>query len=138
MFNFSTSSPVPGCDPALAMTRIFFEEHATAMLNVATVLGGPPAQRRCLQLQSQISEASTLAKSLRKELVWLYQLANESSAGLPVAERTAGFTMADILDPRVDEICAEATHFFNLLIAISNLDPACDVIQRKLFDPSAA
>lgn len=138
MFNFSTGSPVTGCDPALAMTRIFFEEHATAMLNVATVLGGPTAHRRCLQLQCQISEASTLAKSLRKELVWLHQLVHLNGVGGPEAKKTVGFTTADNLDPRVDEICAEAAHFCNLLITISDLDPACDVIQRKLFDPSAA
>lgn len=137
MFNLSTSSILTDRDPALAITKIFFEEHAMAMLNVTTVLGGPSAHHRCLQLLSEISEAGSLTKALRQELIWFYRLVHESSVGDPVTERTVAFTTIDLADHRVDEIGAEVEHFCNLLIAISELDPACDVIRRELFDPTS-
>lgn len=138
MFNFS-SNPVPaGRDPALVATRTFFQEHGSALLNAAALLGGPSAHRRCLRLLSGISEHSSLTRALRQELVWLHRLVCLDLVGDPEAEETARFAMIDLLDPRVEEICLEADCLYDLLVAISDLDPGCDVILGELFDLSAA
>lgn len=46
--------------------------------------------------------------------------------------------LLDILDPRVEEICFEADRLFDLLVAIGDEHPGCDVVQREIFDLSAA
>ncbi|SNT74289.1 hypothetical protein [Paracoccus seriniphilus] len=138
MFNYATNSVIAGRDPALVATRTFFDEHATAMLNAAALLGGPTAHRRCLRLLSGVSESSSLTRALRHELVWLHRLVCLDLVGDPETEETARFAMIDLLDPRVEEICIEADSLYDLLVTISDLDPGCDVILRELFDLSAA
>nr|WP_309502357.1 hypothetical protein [uncultured Roseovarius sp.] len=138
MFNFSINSVPAGRDPALVATRTFFHEHGTAMLNAAALLGGPAAHRRCLRLLSRISESAALSRELRQELVWLHRLVCLDLVGDPDAEETARFAMIDLFDPRVEEICLEADRFYDLLVAIADLDPGCDVILPELFDLSAA
>ncbi len=44
----------------------------------------------------------------------------------------------DLLDPRVEEICLEADRLLDLLAAIADEHPTCDVIQREILDLSAA
>ncbi len=138
MFDYSTNSVPAGRDPALLASRIFFEEHGSALLNAAALLGGSAAHRRCLRLLSGISEVSSLTRALRQELVWLHRLVCLDLVGNPDAEETARFAMIDPLDPRVDEICLEADRLYDLLIAIADLDPGCDVILGELFNLSAA
>lgn len=138
MFNVSSTSLHPSRDPALAVTRTFFHEHGSAMLNAAALLGGPTAHRRCLRLLSKISESSALTRALRQELVWLHRLVCLDLVGDPETEETARFAMIDLQDPRVEEICLEADRLYDLLVAISDLDPGCDVILGELFDLSAA
>ncbi|QPZ91210.1 hypothetical protein [Thioclava electrotropha] len=138
MFNFSSNSLHASRDPALVATRTFFQGRGTALLNAAALLGGPTAHRRCLRLLSGISESSSLATALRQELVWLHRLVCLDLVGDPETEETARFAMIDLLDPRVEEICLEADRLYDLLVAISDLDPGCDVISGELFDLSAA
>ena len=138
MFNFSSNSVPAGRDPAIVATRIFFQEHGSALLNAAALLGGPSGHRRCLRLLSGISESSSLTRALRQELVWLHRLVCLDLVGNPETEETARFAMIDLLDPRVEEVCLEADRLYDLLVAISDLDPGCDVILGELFDLSAA
>lgn len=138
MFKLPTNFTSAGRDPALTATRIFFHEHATAILNAAALLGGPAAHRRCLRLLSRISESESLTRVLRQELVWLHRLVSLDLVGDPEAEETARFAMIDVLDPRVEEVCLEADQLYDLLVVISDLDPGCDVILSELFDLSAA
>lgn len=138
MINLSPKSVVASGDPALGITSAFLDEHATALLNAAALLGGPTAQRRCLRLLSKIAESSSLSMSLRLELIWLHQLIAVQNVGDPDTEETAHFGMLDVMDPRVEEICLETDRLFDLLVAISRLHPICDVIPQNIFDLSAA
>ena len=138
MFHPSFSPVLPSRDPAIFATRSFFDEHANAMLNAAAMLGGPVAHRRCLRLLSQISESETLTKALRHELVWLHRLVSLDLVGDPETEETARFALIDPLDPVVEEICLEADRLFDLLVAITEVDPECDIILSELFERSAA
>lgn len=125
-------------DHALQITRDFFQEHDVAMLNAAAMLGGPTAHRRCLRLLANIAESSVLSKPLKHELVWLHRLIMLEFVGDPEREETARFAMLDILDPRVEEICLQADRLYELLVAIADEDPTCDIVQKEVFDLSAA
>lgn len=127
-----------GGDRALELTRDFFHEHGEAMLNAAAMLGGPAAHRRCLRLFANIAESAVLSKALKHELVWLHRLVMLDFVGDPEREETARFMALDILDPRVEEICFEADRLFDLLVAIADEHPTCEVVQREIFDLSAA
>lgn len=127
-----------GGDRALELTRDFFHEHGEAMLNAAAMLGGPAAHRRCLRLVASIAESAVLSKALKHELVWLHRLIMLDFVGDPEREETARFMALDIRDPRVEEICLEADRLFDLLVAIADEHPGCDVVQREIFDLSAA
>ncbi|WP_425072917.1 hypothetical protein [Sagittula sp. S175] len=138
MFICSSNSVLDGHDPAIVATRIFFHEDGAALLNVAALLGGPTAHRRCLGLLSLLSESRSLTRALRHELFWLYRLISLDFAGNPEAGETGCFAMIDPLDPRIEEVCLLADHLYNLLVAIADLDPDCDVILGELFDLSTA
>ena len=125
-------------DRALEFTRDFFHEHGSAMLNAAAMLGGPAAHRRCLRLLADIAESASLSRPLRQELVWLHQLISLENVGEPDSEEAARFAMFDLLDPRIEEICLETDRLFELLLAISELDPECDVVLPEIFDLTAA
>lgn len=127
-----------GGDCALELTRNFFDEHGKAMLNAAAMLGGMSAHRRCLQLLADIARSVLLSKSLKRELVWLHRLVKLDFVGDPEREETVRFAALDILDPRVEEICREADRLFDLLVAIADEHPGCNVIQREIFDLSSA
>lgn len=138
MFNAPAESVIQCRDLSALIAAAFLNKHGSAMLNAAALLGGPAAHRRCLRLMSQISESRSLTRSLRQELVWLHRLVSLDLVGEPETEETARFAMIDPLDPRVEEICLEADHLYDLLVAISDLDPGRDVILPELFDLSAA
>lgn len=129
---------IAGGDRALELTRDFFDEHNEAMLNAAAMLGGPAAHRRCLRFMSAIAESASLSRPLRQELVWLHQLISLENVGEPDSEEATRFAMFDLLDPRVEEICLETDRLFELLLAISELDPDCDVVLPEIFDLTAA
>ncbi len=138
MTNFSDNTVIVCRDLAVLTTAAFFNAHGTAVLNAAALLGGPAAHRRCLRLVSAIAESASLSRPLRQELVWLHQLIALDHVGDPDSEETARFAMIDLLDPRVEEICLEADQLFDLLVALADLDPGCDVILGEIFDLSAA
>ncbi|HEY9040059.1 MAG TPA: NAD(P)-dependent oxidoreductase [Roseovarius sp.] len=125
-------------DHALEITRDFFHEHDVAMLNAAAMLGGPTAHRRCLRLLVSVAESVVLSKALKHELVWLHRLIMLEFVGDPEREETARFAVLDILDPRVEEICLQADQLYELLVAIADEDPTCDIVQKEVFDLSAA
>lgn len=127
-----------GGDRALELTKDFFREHGDAMLNAAAMLGGPAAHRRCLRLYANIAESAVLSKALKHELIWLHRLLMLEFVGDPVREETAFFMAVDLLDPCVDEVCLVADRLFDLLVAIADEHPTCDVVQREIFDLSAA
>ncbi|SMX35264.1 hypothetical protein [Actibacterium lipolyticum] len=127
-----------GNDHALELTRDFFHECGVAILNAVTILGGPAAHRRCLRLYSNIAESAVLSKSLKHELVWLHRLLMLDFVGDPEREETSRFMALDLLDPSVEEVCLVADRLFDLLVAIAEEHPACDVVQRETFDLSAA
>ena len=129
---------ISGGDRALELTKDFFDEHGEAMLNAAAMLGGPAAHRRCLRLLADTVKSGVLSKALKHELVWLHRLVMLDFVGDPEREETARFMALDIMDPRVDEICFEADRLFDLLVAIAEEHPGCDVVQREIFDLSAA
>ena len=133
-----TLFPSAGGDPALELTRDFFHEHGSAMLNAAAMLGGPAAHRRCLRLLADIAKSVMLSKALKHELVWLHRLVMLDFVGDPEREETACFAALDILDPRVEEACLTADRLFDLLVAIADEHPGCDIVQREIFDLSAA
>ncbi|UWS78028.1 hypothetical protein N1037_12085 [Phaeobacter sp. G2] len=127
-----------GGDRALELTKDFFREHGDAMLNAAAMLGGPAAHRRCLRLYSNIAESAVLSKALKHELIWLHRLLMLDFVGDPEREETAFFMAVELLDPSVDEVCLVADRLFDLLVAIADEHPTCDVVQREIFDLSAA
>lgn len=129
---------ISGGDRALELTRDFFREHDEAMLSAAAMLGGPAAHRRCLRLIVDIAKSVVLSKALKHELVWLHRLIMLDFVGDPEREETARFMALDIRDPRVEEICLEADRLFDLLVAIADEHPGCDIVQREIFDLSAA
>ncbi|MCZ7675386.1 MAG: hypothetical protein M5U35_05265 [Roseovarius sp.] len=138
MSNLPAQLRIAGGDRALELTRDFFHEHDEAMLSAAAMLGGPAAHRRCLRLFADIAKSDVLTKALKHELVWLHRLMMLDFVGDPEREETARFMSLDILDPRVEEICYEADRFSDLLVTIAEEHPNCDVVQRELFDLSAA
>jgi hypothetical protein len=125
-------------DRALELTSDFFHQHGEALLNAAAMLGGPTAHRRCLRLFANIAESAVLSKALKHELIWLHRLVMLDFVGDPEREETARFAALDIQDPSVEEICLEADRLFDLLVAIADEHPNCDVVQRENFDLSAA
>ncbi|MGJ8573368.1 MAG: hypothetical protein ACSHXI_22005 [Hoeflea sp.] len=127
-----------GDDHALELTREFFHTHGEAMLNAAAMLGGPAAHRRCLRLYANIADSAVLSKALKHELVLLHRLVMLDFVGDPEREETARFVALDLLDPRVEEVCLGADRLFDLLVAIADEHPTCDVVQREIFDLSAA
>lgn len=129
---------IAGGDRALELTRDFFHEHGEAMLNAAAMLGGPAAHRRCLRFIAEVDKRVVLSKALKHELVWLHRLVMLDFVGDPERDETTRFAALDILDPRVEEICFEADRLSDLLLAIAEEHPNCDVVQRELFDLSAA
>ncbi len=138
MFNIQRNFATVSADPALAVTTIFFHDHATAMLNAAAMLGGPCAYRRCLRFLSDLAEAASLSRPLKRELVWLHRLLSLENVGDPDEEETARFAMLDLLDPRVEEICLETDRLFELLLTISELHPDCDAVSLDYLDRVAA
>lgn len=127
-----------GDDRALEISRNFFHEYGEEMLNAAALLGGPTAHRRCLRLLANIAESAVLSKTLKRELVWLHRLVMLDFVGDPARAETACFAALDILDPRVEEACLTADRLVDLLVAIADEHPGCDVVQREIFDLSAA
>jgi hypothetical protein len=127
-----------GDDRALELAKDFFDQHDEAMLNAAAMLGGPTAHRRCLRLFANIAESVVLSKAHKHELVWLHRLVMLDFVGNPEREETARFMALDLLDPRVEEICLEADRLFDLLVAIADEHPSCEVVQREIFGLSAA
>lgn len=127
-----------GDDRALEISRNFFHEYGEAMPNAAALLGGPTAHRRCLRLLADIAESAVLTRALKHELVWLHRLVMLDFVGDPEHEETACFMTLDIMDPRVDDLCVLADRFFDLLVAIADEHPACDVVRREIFEMSAA
>ncbi|MBB3995099.1 hypothetical protein GGR95_002749 [Sulfitobacter undariae] len=125
-------------DYALELTKDFFHEFGEAVLNAAAMLGGPAAHRRCLRLYANIVESAVLSKTLKHELVWLHRLLMLDFVGDPEREETARFVALDLQDPRVEEVCLGADRLFDLLVAIADEHPTCDVVQREIFDLSAA
>jgi hypothetical protein len=125
-------------DPALEITAAFFHEHASAILNAALQRGGPAAQRRCLQLLSEIAESSSLSRSLKLELVWLHQQIASENVGDPNSADAARYGMLDPMDPRSEELRLETAHLFDLLVTISELHPGCDVISQTELDLTVA
>lgn len=129
---------ISGGNRALQLTRGFFDEHGEAMLNAAAMLGGSAAHRRCLRFIADIAKSAELSKALKHELVWLHRLVMLDFVGDPEREETARFAALDIHNPRVEEICFEADRLFDLLVAIADEYPGCDVVQSEIFDLSAA
>lgn len=129
---------MPNRDPALHATRSFMADHADALLAAAALLGGTKAHSRCLRLVSDVASAQALSRHLKRELVWLHRFLMLEHVGDPESEETARFMSIDLLDPQVEEICLEADRLFDLLVAISEMHPTCDVILPELFDLSAA
>jgi len=127
-----------GGDRALELTKDFFHANGEAMLNAAAMLGGPAAHRRCLRLYSNVAESAVLSKALKHELVWLHRLVMLDFVGDPECDETARFMALDLLDPRINEVCLGADRLFDLLVAIADEHPNCDVVQREIFDLSAA
>ncbi|RKF13520.1 hypothetical protein D6850_14625 [Roseovarius spongiae] len=129
---------ISGGERALELTRDFFDEHDEAMLNAAAMFGGPAAHRRCLRLIADIAKSVVLTKFVKHELVWLHRLLMLDFVGDPEREETARFAGLYILDPRVEKACLLADRLFDLLLAIAEEHPGCDVVQRELFHSSAA
>lgn len=123
---------------ALELTRDFFHDHGEAMLNAAAMLGGPVVHRRCLRLYANIAESTALSKTLKHELVWLHRLVMLNFIENPERDETVFFEALDLLDPRVEMFCLAADRLFDLLIAIADGHPTCDVAPREKFEFSAA
>ena len=124
--------------PALVVTRLFFHEHAEAVLNAAALLSGPKAHRRCLRLLAGLSETASLSVSLRHELVWLHRVLSLDFVGDPKSEETARFGCIDFSDADVEEICCLTDRLHELLLEILELDGDCVVISEELFELPAA
>lgn len=138
MFTYPGTFGVTRRDPALIATATFLDEHASALLNAAALLGGPSAHRRCLRMLSVISQSDSLSQALKRELVWMHKLLTLEYVDDLESEETARFAMLDVLDPRVEEICLEADRLFELLLEIAELHPDCEVVSGEIFDLSAA
>jgi len=116
----------------------FFLFHGEAMLNATMLLGGEPAQRRCLALQGHISEAHGLTRHITRELAGLHALLMLERVGDPDTIETELFQFIDPDDPVVQDLCLLADRLQDLLLRIAALAGSTPFQGESVADRDAA
>ena len=134
------SNKTTTCARALQLreTRSFFLNHGEAMLNASLLLGGAPAQRRCLGLQSHIAEAHDLTVHAKRDLVRLHDLLMLERVGDPDSIETELFQAIHPEDPVVEDLCLLADRMQDLLVSIVKLSDTDRASADTILDQDAA
>lgn len=125
-------------DPQLAAVRHHFDEHGSAMVNAAGLIGGPAAARNVVRLLGDLREATHLDRTIKRKLVALHRLLSLD----PIGEgEEPDLDLSSLLDPasrEVEEICLLADHLFELLEDVGALADARDAMAEALSQHWAA
>lgn len=119
-------------DPQLATVRQHFDKHGTAMINAANLIGGAAAARKVLRLLSDLREAASLDRPVKRRLVALHRFFALDPYGTSEEE---DLDLSSVLDPssrEVEEICLLSDQLLELLEKIGALAEEKDACNETL------
>lgn len=125
-----TMPACPAGDEEIALAR-FLVSHADALISAAALLGGRPAVRRTSRLLQELSDAPTLTRRLRREVIGLYRLLSLECVDDFESLEAQCFAELDPASPEVEQICALTDRLRDCLIALARSEgdePAREVL----------
>lgn len=96
----------------------FFAEHRDALLNAASLLGGPQAARRVAALAQAISSPIPPAQRTWRDLDWFASLLALDHVEDPDSVEAVCFAQIDPADPVVADICLLTDQYSDHLTAL--------------------